>query len=133
VVEDEALIALQVEEDIAAAGHEVAGCAMSAREALRLFEQTRPDVALVDIHLADGPTGVDVARKLAEAGCLVLFMTANVKRIPGDFAGALGVIAKPYMSGALQRGLRFIGAVLSGRNDARPPANMTLAPGRVRP
>lgn len=128
VVEDEAIIALQLEEDIYAAGHEVAGCAMNSREARELFDRGDPDVALVDIHLADGPTGIGLARAFADAGCLVIFMTANVKRIPLDFAGAVGVIAKPYTSAGLHRGLTYIAGCLAGERELSPPGALTMAP-----
>ena len=128
IVEDEAIIALQLEEDIYAAGHEVMGCAMNSLDALDLFDRGCPDIALVDIHLSDGPTGVSVARAFAEAGCPVIFMTANVKRIPLDFAGAVGVIAKPYTSAGLQRGLQFIAGCIAGERELTPPGALTMAP-----
>ena len=57
----------------------------------RSAAELRPDIAFVDIHLADGPTGVEVARRLSgEFGVTVLFMTANAKRIPEDCAGRAG-------------------------------------------
>ncbi|MFL5194065.1 MAG: response regulator, partial [Microvirga sp.] len=61
------------------------------------------------IHLADGPTGVDVARQLAaQHQVTVLFMTANAKRIPEDFAGAWGVIAKPYTERGVREALAYV-------------------------
>jgi anti-sigma regulatory factor (Ser/Thr protein kinase) len=73
------------------------GHAMSSDEAVALAHDLHPDLALVDVHLRDGPTGVEVARKIHDdCGAVALFMTANVKRLPDDFAGACGVIGKPY-------------------------------------
>ena len=97
IVEDEILIALELESLLQDLGHDVVGIAASSEDAISLGEDLKPELAFVDIHLADGPTGVDVARELAsEHQVTVLFMTANAKRIPEDFAGARGVIAKPY-------------------------------------
>jgi CheY-like chemotaxis protein len=109
VVEDEALLAMELETIIEECGHEVAGWATSLTEARRLLEHAKPDVALVDIHLADGPTGVDVAEfirgnNLAE----VVFLTANPKRIPETFDGALGVISKPYTINGITAALRYL-------------------------
>jgi CheY-like chemotaxis protein len=95
IVEDEILIALELESLLQDAGHEVLGIAASADEAVSMGRDLGPDLAFVDIHLADGPTGIEVARQLARHGVMVLFMTANAKRIPDDFAQAHGVIAKP--------------------------------------
>ena len=114
IVEDEILIALELESLLQDLGHDVVGMAASSGEALSLGQELKPDLAFVDIHLADGPTGVDVARHLAaQHRVTVLFMTANTKRIPEDFAGAWGVIAKPYT----ERGVReALGYVMAGQS-----------------
>jgi len=114
IVEDEILIALELESLLQDLGHDVVGMAASSGEALSLGQELKPDLAFVDIHLADGPTGVDVARHLAaQHQVTVLFMTANTKRIPEDFAGAWGVIAKPYT----ERGVReALGYVMAGQS-----------------
>jgi two-component system, response regulator PdtaR len=114
IVEDEILIALELESLLQDLGHDVVGMAASSGDALSLGQELKPDLAFVDIHLADGPTGVDVARHLAaQHQVTVLFMTANTKRIPEDFAGAWGVIAKPYT----ERGVReALGYVMAGQS-----------------
>ena len=109
IVEDEILIALELESLLQDEGHEVVGIAVTSGEAASLGETLSPDLAFVDIHLVDGPTGVDAARRLAQAGrTTVLFMTANAKRIPDDFAGALGVIAKPYTERGVREALAYV-------------------------
>jgi CheY-like chemotaxis protein len=115
IVEDEILIALELESLLQDAGHEVVGVAASSDEALGLGAESRPDLAFVDIHLADGPTGVEVARSLArEHGIMVLFMTANAKRIPDGFTDAHGVIAKPYTERGVQQALDYVIACREG-------------------
>ncbi|MBN9034860.1 MAG: response regulator [Rhizobiales bacterium] len=109
IVEDEALLAMELESLIEENGHEVAGWATSLAEAQQVLGQVKPDIALVDIHLADGPTGVEVAEfirgnDLAE----VVFLTANPKRIPEKFDGALGVISKPYTINGITAALRYL-------------------------
>ena len=64
IVEDEVLLAVELEHVLEDAGHHVVGHAMEAAEAISLAGQHRPDLALVDVHLQDGPTGVDAARAL---------------------------------------------------------------------
>lgn len=116
VVEDEALIALELEYLLEDLGHVTVGVASSSAEAIALGEETRPDVALVDIHLLDGPTGVEVARRLSACeATTVVFMTANSKRIPPDFAGAVGVIAKPYSERVVITALAYVAAYRDGR------------------
>ncbi|MGO4572507.1 response regulator [Microvirga sp. 2TAF3] len=109
IVEDEILIALELESLLQDMGHDVVGVAASSGEALDLGQDLKPDLAFVDIHLADGPTGVDVARHLAsQLDVTVLFMTANAKRIPEDFAGARGVISKPYTERGVREALAYV-------------------------
>lgn len=117
VVEDEAMIALELTCFLDELGHDVVGTAVTATEAIALGRSLIPDVALVDIHLMDGPTGVEVARALsAEARTTVVFMTANDKRIPDDFGGALGVIGKPYSERAVAGMLDFVAEYRAGRH-----------------
>lgn len=129
IVEDEAILAMSLKEDLVDAGHEVVGTAASFRQAVRLAEATRPDLALVDIHLSDGPTGAEVGRAIAATGhAVVVFMTANVKRLPEDFAGAAGVIAKPYTSNGLESAVTFVRDALRGGALPPPPWSLRLAP-----
>ncbi|GJE41409.1 response regulator [Methylobacterium soli] len=130
VVEDEVLIALELEYLLEDLGHVTVGVAASSSEAIALGVSTIPDVALVDIHLVDGPTGVAVARALsADARTTVLFMTANSKRIPEDFAGAIGVIAKPYSERVVASALSYVAEYRSGRKPSHEtPDGFSLAP-----
>jgi len=127
VVEDEILIALELESLLQDAGHDVVGVATCYQDALRLGQELSPDLAFVDVHLADGPTGIEVSRRLTgDMGVTVLFMTANTKRIPSDFAGASGVIAKPYTERGVREALAYVTA---GRSQgAKPGRTMTFIP-----
>ena len=127
IVEDELLIALELECLLQDAGHDVVGIAACSAEALDLSAKLDPDLAFVDIHLADGPTGVEVSRRLAaEHDVTVLFMTANAKRIPEDFAGARGVIAKPYTERGVKEALAYVMA--EQERDAKGMQAMTFIP-----
>jgi len=130
VVEDEALLAMHLEDFLEEEGHTVVGSAVSSREALELAAATEPDLALVDIHLVDGPTGLEVGRYIAQSlGVAVVFMTANAKRIPDDFVGAIGVVAKPYTNHGLSAALRFlIQAIRSPPPPMPEPTSLKLAP-----
>ncbi len=108
IVEDELLIALELESLLQDVGHDVVAIAASSDQAIALGEELAPDLAFVDVHLADGPTGTEVARHLVRQGVTVLFMTANTKRIPEDFAGARGVIAKPYTERGVREALAYV-------------------------
>jgi DNA-binding LytR/AlgR family response regulator len=130
IVEDEALLAMELESLVEEAGHSVVGWATSSEEARGMVDATDADIAFVDIHLTDGPTGVDVAEYIGERQrSVVVFMTANPKRIPDHFAGAIGVIAKPYTMNGLTSALRYL---QEGVRRPPPvsalPAGFTLSP-----
>lgn len=138
VVEDEALLAMQIEQLLLEAGHEPVGHAMDAAEAVDLARETRPDLALVDIHLRDGVTGVQVMRALTrDHGAAGLFLTANRRLVPEDFAGAMGVVSKPFSETAFLQALAFVARRLGGRGARAPaataarrlPASLELAAG----
>lgn len=134
VVEDEVLIALELECLLEDLGHVSVGVAGASAEAIALGRRTAPDVALVDIHLIDGPTGVEVARALsADPRTTVLFMTANAKRIPPDFAGAVGVIAKPYSERTVASALDYVVRHRSGQGAGDGPPAETLDGFRLAP
>ncbi len=130
VVEDQALLALELQYLIEDAGHSVVGWASCFAEAAGALEgHDPPDLAFVDIHLADGVTGTTVAAHLQGHGVAVVYMTANAKRIPSDFAGALGVIAKPYTSTSVMAVLEYLHV---GMRNPPPlsilPAGLHLSP-----
>jgi CheY-like chemotaxis protein len=128
IVEDEILIALELECLLQDAGHEVLGIAASSEEAIAQAIHLQPDLAFVDVHLTDGPTGVEVARYLSdELAVMVLFMTANVKRIPEDFASARGIVPKPYTERGVRQALDDIMAGADTAPDPNPEASFIPA------
>jgi PAS domain S-box-containing protein len=66
VLEDEALVSLEIQERLQGFGYNVCGSASSGEEALKVLEQVKPDMALIDIRLKGEMTGIDVAKVLRE-------------------------------------------------------------------
>ncbi|MGQ2990143.1 MAG: response regulator [Brevundimonas sp.] len=96
IIEDEALVAMELRFVLEDLGHEVVGTAAEAATARDIVRETEVDLALVDIHLSDGPTGIDLGRDLAQhENVTVLYMTANPGMVRGGVAGTLGVLSKP--------------------------------------
>ena len=94
VVEDEFLIALDMEDMVSAAGYEVAGLASSMDHALDFA--SRCDIALVDVNLSDGRTGPALAERLAnEHGVRVVMVSGNPELVADGLAGVIGVLPKP--------------------------------------
>jgi len=128
IVEDEALLALELESELENAGHTIVGLAMSSQEAKAIIDREHPEFAFVDIHLLDGPTGIDVGRYLESKGISYVFVSGNLKRIPEDFAGAMGAIEKPYTMNGLENALSFIETFVRGENRGNIPPSLVPSP-----
>jgi DNA-binding response OmpR family regulator len=106
IVEDEILVALDLEDALTSLGYEVVGIAPDTSEALRLAAQA--DVALVDVHLRDGQTGIAVGMELSrDYGVRVLFLTANPSLLGNGVPGAVGSLGKPCEPEAIHAAIEF--------------------------
>jgi CheY-like chemotaxis protein len=129
IVEDQALLAMELEMVLGESGCDVVGCAMDKASALTIAERERPDLALIDVNLLDGLTGPQIAQRLvSEFGCAVVFLTANPEQIPDGFAGALGAVSKPFDEGTIQAVLVFARQFIQHRTLGETPRRFRLAP-----
>ncbi len=130
IVEDEALLAMELEGLIEDCGHVVAGWVTNYEAACRAVEEQHVDVAFVDVNIAGSRTGIDLARYLADDDKpIVVFLTANARRLPEDYAGAVGVIAKPYSMSGLKAALLFLHEGLTQPPPTSDlPVGFTLSP-----
>lgn len=95
IVEDEFLVALQLEDILADGGHAVVGT-VPDMQSFRLLGEA-PDIALVDLNLRDGLTGPAIARAVAgQFGARVIYVTANPGQIDIPAETAVGVVQKPF-------------------------------------
>ncbi|MEB2848024.1 response regulator [Endobacterium cereale] len=95
IVEDELLIAVELDRIVDGAGHDVVGIVASVEQALA--HAARAQVALVDLRLADGPSGGALARRLMDRfGIKVVFVTANPSEIGYGLDGAIDIVSKPF-------------------------------------
>lgn len=110
IVEDEALLVMDLESMVEDAGHSVVAEAASLYDVAELPATLRPDIAFVDVQLARNTSGIDVVAFIRAhwPATLIVFVTANPKMLPGDFAGAAGVIAKPFSRNGLMGAMRYI-------------------------
>ena len=99
IIEDEAIIAMDIESIVADMGHRVTGIARTRDEAVALGRADAPDLILADIQLADNSSGIDAVNDLlAELGQRpVIFITAFPERLlTGDKPEPAFLISKPY-------------------------------------
>ncbi|MDH7804158.1 MULTISPECIES: response regulator [unclassified Rhizobium] len=126
IVEDEFLIAMDIEDSILQADEEadVIGIANRLDEAVALG--SRADIAFVDVNLADGQTGPEIGRRLSQDhGVVVIFMTANPEAVLNLGIGA-GVIAKPVPQDAVEQCLAYALARRSGTHAIIPIGMMAF-------
>lgn len=127
IIEDEALVAMELGFVLEDLGYEVAGIAADAKSARDIVQETDVDLALVDIHLSDGPTGIELGRDLGQKmGVTVLFMTANPGMVRSGVAGTIGVLSKPTDERAVQTAVEYALGRRSGRPIEYAPPELRL-------
>ena len=125
IVEDEMLVAIDLEASLEEHGYRPIGIAADMPHALQLAS-VRPDVALVDCNLRDGPTGPMIGRMLGcNYGTTVIFLTANPNLLNDGFEGALGVVSKPCGYDSVGRIVDFAVRARAGDRSA-PPMGIKL-------
>ncbi|HEY0836130.1 MAG TPA: response regulator [Azospirillum sp.] len=107
VVEDDAIIAADLSETVRGMGHTVCGNATTMDEALTLAAEHTPTLALMDIRLAEGDNGVEVARELRRQRFLpVIFVTAFPDELSRRGLEHLGpVIPKPFTRDQIEQAI----------------------------
>ncbi len=98
IIEDEPVIAMDIEELVAGCGHRVVGVASSEAEAVELAELHRPGLILADINLGSGGDGMAaVNRIMRHHYAPVIFVTAYPERLlTGEALEPAFVITKPF-------------------------------------
>lgn len=98
IIEDEPLIAMDIEEMVESLGHRVTGIARTHAEAVEMFKADRPRMVLADIQLADGSSGIDAVNEiLKETTIPVIFITAFPERLlTGEKPEPAFLVTKPF-------------------------------------
>lgn len=77
IVEDEAIVALDIKNALLKLGHEVIACVTNADEAIAWIEKIRPDIIIMDIHLNHSKDGIQTAEEIQKiANIPILYLTA---------------------------------------------------------
>ena len=120
IVEDEILVALEMECILEEQGYQVVGIAADLAGALA-YADSHIDLALVDLNLRDGLTGPEIGKRLAnEHKANVLFVTANPRLLGEGIAGTVGVLTKPTDQASLTAAVAFALARSSGEDVPAP-------------
>jgi CheY-like chemotaxis protein len=121
IAEDDLMTADMVEELLVQHGYEVCGIARTVEEAIELGRQHKPDLAVIDMRLADNGLGTEVADRLGALDSIgVLFATGNVSQFMLSGANGHACIAKPYRSADLLRGLDIVAEIVATGMASQP-------------
>jgi len=98
IIEDEPIIAMDIESIVRDLGHDVTGIAVTRDEAVALARKIKPGLVLADIQLADDSSGIDAVKDiLAEFTVPVIFITAFPERLlTGERPEPTFLITKPF-------------------------------------
>jgi CheY-like chemotaxis protein len=98
IIEDEPLIAMDIESLVQSLGHRVNSVARTHAEAIKAVERHRPGLVLADIQLADGSSGLDAVNEMLQSFSVpVVFITAYPERLlTGERPEPAFLITKPF-------------------------------------
>ena len=104
IIEDEPIIALDIEAIVRDLGHGVTGMATTAAEAMAMFNAEVPGLVLADIQLADHSSGIAAVRDmLAQRSVPVIFITAFPERLlTGERPEPTFLITKPFQTATVK-------------------------------
>ncbi|HEY1393167.1 MAG TPA: response regulator, partial [Methylibium sp.] len=111
IVEDEAIVAMDLRAQLQKLGYKICGTAGTASEAKSLVERLKPDLALMDIQLQGPEDGISAAQAICQRHRVpVIFLTAfsdedTVRRAAGT--AAYGYLTKPFQIKELRAGIEI--------------------------
>jgi CheY-like chemotaxis protein len=128
IVEDEAVVALHLRQELTNLGYTVAGTATAGAPALKMIEEVFPDVILMDIHIQGAMDGIETAGKIPRYLHIpVIFLTAYSEDVTLKRAGEThpyGYLIKPFLDRELHATIKM--ALMRSRADEAVRENEAL-------
>jgi CheY-like chemotaxis protein len=122
VVEDEMIVALDLQYTLERMGFIVVGIASSGREAIRLAAVSQPNVILMDIQLKDDMDGVEAARQIGmHSETAIIYLTAQadkstLQRV--EQTGHATLLFKPFSESVLQTSIEEVLGLPDDKEDS---------------
>jgi len=109
IAEDDLIMADMLEEALVGNGYEVCGIARTVEKAVELGEHHKPDLGVLDLRLAEGGRGTDIANSLKRQGRIgVLYATGHARTTGLTESDGEAFITKPYRTEDIVRGLEIV-------------------------
>ena len=128
IVEDEAVVALHLRQELNKLGYTVAGTATAGEQALKMIEEVFPDVILMDIHIQGEMDGIETASRIPRyLHVPVIFLTAYSEDVTLKRAGdthPYGYLIKPFLDRELHATIKM--ALVRSRADEAIRENEAL-------
>jgi CheY-like chemotaxis protein len=104
IIEDEPLIAMDLEALVQSLGHRVVRIALTERQAVQAVKEFKPGLVLADIQLADGSSGLNAVNEFLQiVNVPVIFVTAFPERLlTGTKPEPTFLVSKPFKSDMLK-------------------------------
>ena len=126
IVEDEALVAIVLRDELQEAGYKVLDLTDRHNEALEVAKAEKPDLALVNIRLAGRDDGIELAEHLKALGIPVLFISGQVSRASSAKTVAIGSMPKPYDAAEMVLAVAYLLARLKGDDTLPRPDQLEV-------
>jgi DNA-binding response OmpR family regulator len=114
IAEDDLLMADMLSDILVQNGYEVCGIARTVDKAVELGERYKPDLAVLDIGLANGDLGTDIAARLKNIGRMgILYASGRVGQMGLTKADGEAILSKPYRTEDVINGLKVVEQIIS--------------------
>jgi len=121
IVEDDLMIADMLEAVLLAHDYIVCGLAATVADAIKLIAREKPDLAIIDLRLAEGGLGTDIAEQILDKrGLGILYATGNAASVVLTSANGQACISKPYSEASILRALKLVTELIA-TGTASPP------------
>ena len=125
IVEDEPLVAFDMETMLADEGYKVVGTIDTYAAAIEALDRTKVDLIICDVRLHGDKNGITLAKEACSRGVPVLFATGHIP--PDADKLAIGCLIKPFSMRTLRAALESINRHLLGKKP-KPPKGMQIYP-----
>jgi two-component sensor histidine kinase/CheY-like chemotaxis protein len=124
IAEDDLMMADMLEDVLDAGGYDVCGIARTVDEAVELGDRCKPDLAILDIQLAEGGIGTDIPPRLKRQDRMgVLYASGNVGQICLTKVDGDALLIKPYRPEDVLQALKIVEHIVSTGEASRPFPN----------
>jgi DNA-binding response OmpR family regulator len=121
IAEDDLLIADMVEEMLVGGGYDVCGIARTVDEAVELGKRHKPDLAILDIRLAEEGLGTDIPAQLKDGGRMgILYVSGAPGGMSLTNARGHALITKPVLPHDLLRAVELVEQIVRTGEALRP-------------